>query len=272
MDCITITDLELYSHHGVMKEENVLGQKFLVSAKLYTDVAKAGRTDDIEDSIDYASVAHFIENFMKNRTFQLIEAVACQLANELLYAYDLVKCVSILVKKPWAPILLPLDTVSVEITRGWQRAYLSVGSNIGEKEEHIRQAIELLKETKGIKNVRVSNLIVTKPYGYKEQDDFLNGAISLDTLLQPEELLTTLHDIEEKGERVRDIHWGPRTIDLDLLLYGDIIMETKDLILPHRELHLRKFVLEPLAELAPWTRHPVLGKTIAELRDEVEDE
>ena len=113
--------------------------------------------------------------------------------------------------------------------------------------------------------LKVSDFLVTAPYGGVEQDDFLNGALALKTLLTPQELLERLHEIEQKAHRERLIHWGPRTLDLDILLYDDLVLDTPDLIIPHVEMHLRDFVLIPLAQIAPWKRHPVLGLTVSQM-------
>ena len=132
MDQIQIKDLECYSHHGVLKEENVLGQKFLVSATMYCDTKKAGLTDELAYSVNYAEAAHLIYEHMQENQYQLLETIAEKLADLLLHAYPCLEQVDISVKKPWAPILLPLDTVSVTISRKWEKVYVCVGSNMGD--------------------------------------------------------------------------------------------------------------------------------------------
>ena len=268
MDQIIIKDLEVYGHHGVLKEENVLGQKFLVSMSLSLPLRKAGYSDDIEDSIDYAKVSHLVKEEMEKTTFQLIEALAEHLCDAILTAFPQVWSITMELKKPWAPILLPLDTVSVRLERTRHEVYLSVGANIGDRQKNITDAIDLLNDDKKIDVVRVSELIETKPYGVTDQPDFLNGAIFIRTLYEADELLKKIHEIEAKLGRERKEHWGPRTIDLDILYFDDEVIESEELTVPHIEIEKREFVLEPLNEIAPWKKHPVTGKTTIEMLKE----
>ena len=123
---IRIEDLEVFANHGVFPEENVLGQKFLVTAVLYTDTRKAGKTDDLTASIHYGEVSAFIERYLREHTFQLLERAAESLAEEMLLSYPLLRKVRLTIKKPWAPVKLPLKTVSVTIERGWHTAYIAL--------------------------------------------------------------------------------------------------------------------------------------------------
>lgn len=268
-DEIQIRDLEVFANHGVFPEETRLGQKFLLSLTMYADTRKAGTGDCLEDSIDYGAVSHFMTDYMKQHTWKLIEAAAEHLAEELLLRYPLLKGVTLELKKPWAPVGLPLDTVAVKITRFWHRAYLGLGSNLGDKETYLNQAVEALDETRGCQVEKVSSYLVTEPYGGVDQDDFLNACLCLKTYLSPEELLKRLHEIEQDAHRERIIRWGPRTLDLDILLYDDLILETEDLILPHMDMENREFVLKPLCEIAPNLRHPILHKTMRQLADQL---
>ena len=270
LDQIKIKNLEVFANHGVFPEENKLGQKFLVSLTMYTDTRKAGKTDELTASIHYGEVSQFIDSYMKTHTFQLIERVAEELAEELLVQVPLLQKVQLEVKKPWAPVGLPLETVSVEIERQWHTAYIALGSNIGDSEKYLNDAVEQLKELPNTTVETCSKYYVTPPYGMVEQDDFLNACLKLRTLMTPEELLEELHKIEQGAGRERIIHWGPRTLDLDIIFYDDLVMEKEELCIPHVEMHKRKFVLEPLHEIAPYKRHPVYGKTVREMLEELD--
>lgn len=269
MDKIKIHNLEVFAKHGVFPEENVLGQKFVISAVLYTSTRKAGVTDELTYSVNYGEVSHFIKDYVEGHTWKLLESVVEHLAEELLLQFPLLHQVDLAIQKPWAPIGLPLDTVSVEISRKWHTAYIALGSNIGDTKGYLDFAVKSLDERKDCQVQKVSDYLVTKPYGGVEQDDFLNGALELRTMLEPEELLDVLHEIEKAAHRERKIHWGPRTLDLDILLYDDLVLDTQDLHIPHVEMHLRDFVLIPMAQIAPWKRHPLTGKTMDEMRGNI---
>ena len=270
MDKIEIKNLEIFANHGVFPEENVLGQKFVISATLYTDTRKAGLTDELTASIHYGEVSHMITKFTKEHTYKLLEALAENLCQMLLQELPLLKMITLRVEKPWAPVALPLETVAVEITRGWHTAYVAFGSNLGDKKKFLDDGIQRLRTTPSCEVEAVSEYLVTEPYGGVEQDEFLNGVLKLRTLLTPEELLDRLHELEAAANRERIIHWGPRTLDLDILFYDNEIIDTPDLHIPHIDMENRDFVLKPMDEIAPYYRHPVLNKTIHQLLNELE--
>ena len=143
-------------------------------------------------------------------------------------------------------------------------AYVALGSNLGDKEANLRKALELLQE-RGVEIVKTSTFISTEPYGVTDQPTFLNGVCEVRTSLEPLALLHTLLEIEQEMGRVRLRHWGERNIDLDLLLYEDVVLDTEELKLPHPDMQNRDFVLLPLDEIAPEIIHPTLQKTIHEL-------
>ena len=149
-------------------------------------------------------------------------------------------------------------------------AYIGFGSNIGDRMAHIQSAIAILSKTEGIALKRVSSIYKTEPVGYEAQAQFLNGVAAIQTSLSPLSLLHTLKDIETAIGRKHRIRWGPREIDLDILIYGDLCVQTEELVIPHPEMHLRGFVLVPLAEIAPDLVHPVFQESIQTLLNRFE--
>lgn len=269
MDFITITNLEVFAHHGVFPEENENGQNFYINAKLYLSTRNAGLTDELSQSVHYGEVCELIYRHMREHTYKLLETVAEQLAAEIFESYPLVERLRLEICKPHAPITLPFENVSVTIERGWQRAFVAFGSNMGERRDYIEKALTAMKEHKQIRVKKISSVYETKPYGGVEQEDFLNGAVMMDTLLYPKELLAFLQDLEKRAGRERTIHWGPRTLDLDILFYGDRRIWEDDLTVPHPDMKNRDFVLKPMAEIAPYFIHPVYGKTMKEMLKEL---
>jgi len=143
--------------------------------------------------------------------------------------------------------------------------YVALGSNIGDRQKNLHAAIGLMNGVEGISVLRLSSFHDTKPVGGPPQPNYLNAVAEVETDLPPARLLAELQRIEKQLGRTRDVRWGPRTIDLDILLMGDTIADEPGLTIPHPRMHERRFVLEPLCELAPDAVHPVLKKTMREL-------
>lgn len=269
MDKMFIRELELFGFHGVFEEEKRLGQKFILSLELDLDLKSAGRTGDLTKSVHYGELCEKIDQEFTRESFELIEAVALKLADFILTEYKLVKGVKVFLKKPWAPVKKHLDTVEIMVERRRHKAYIGLGSNIGDKEKYLKEAINKISDERNTEIGKQSSFITTKPWGYLDQEDFLNAVIEIETTLEPEELMDLLLKIEAELDRERTIKWGPRTIDLDIIMYDDLISSNERVILPHPRMHEREFVLKSLNEIAPYIMHPVLNKRVFTLLEEL---
>lgn len=265
MDTIKIENLKIFAYHGVFEEEKRNGQDFYVNGVLKSDLKKAGMTDNLLDSTHYGEVCLQIKKSLTETKYDLIERACERAIEDILFQFPLIREVTLEVRKPNAPIPMEFDSVSVEITRGWHKVYIAFGSNMGEKEKYIMDAVQKFLDSKFFKKVRVSDFYYSSPYGGVQQDDFVNGVLEAETILEPYELLDFLHELEAKAQRVREQHWGPRTLDLDIIFYDDLIMDEELLQIPHKDMKNRDFVLVPLVGLAPYKRHPVFHITVEEM-------
>ena len=147
------------------------------------------------------------------------------------------------------------------------RVYIAMGSNLGDREATLLAALRMMGEQPGIVVRRRSEFLETDPVGPPGQGKYLNAAVEIDTTLPPEDLLAALKQIEARlgRDRSKEVRWGSRTCDLDILLIDDSVIDTADLKVPHPYLHERTFMLEPLVQIAPDVVHPVLGKTMGQL-------
>jgi dihydroneopterin aldolase/2-amino-4-hydroxy-6-hydroxymethyldihydropteridine diphosphokinase len=156
----------------------------------------------------------------------------------------------------------------MDINHDQHTAYIGLGSNMGDREGYLNKALQWMNGGQS-KLGRVSRFYTTKPVGYTRQPDFINCVAELQTRMTPRELLDFLQDIEIRLKRERTIRWGPRTIDLDILLYDDAIIKEATLEIPHPRMHERLFVLVPLSEIAANVIHPVLKRSINDLKEEL---
>lgn len=269
-DFIKVTNLKVFAYHGVLEEEKKNGQDFYLNARVYVDMRKAGLSDELEDTINYDKVCIFLAEVFAEKIYDTIEAAAEYTVQEIMVNFPTIEAMELEVCKPHAPLTYVPENISVTIYREWHTVYLSFGSNEGDSIGHINEALVMLKEPYAIRNVKRSELIITKPYGPVEQNDFVNGCLEMETYMEPEELVNFIHEIEDYFERDRSVRWGPRPIDLDILFFDDYIYNSKTLTIPHVDMENRMFVLEPLSELCPGRRHPVWGKSVAQLKKELE--
>ena len=271
MDKMYIKDLEVYGHHGVFKEEKTLGQRFLISLELFFSLREAGITDDLTKTVHYGELCQLVEEEFNKENYDLIEKATEKLAEFILLKYDLVQRVKVKIKKPWAPIGKPLQYAAVEIDRKWHTSYIGIGGNMGDKEKNVKEALKLINNSNHTKITKTSKFYETSPVGYLAQEDFLNCAIEVKTLLNPLELVRFMLSIEKELKRERTVRWGPRTIDLDVLLYDNIISSQEEIIIPHPRMQERMFVLEPLCDIAPYVMHPILNKTVIEIKESLKN-
>lgn len=269
---IKIENLEIYAYHGVFQEEKEKGQLFYINATLFGDLKKAGVSDCLVDSTHYGEVCLQMKKSMTEKSYDLIERAAEKTIEDVLLHFPLVKAITLELRKPHAPIPMKFSSVSVTLTRKWHKAYIAFGSNMGDKEQYIREGIEEIRKSIYFRNLKTSDLYYSMPYGGVEQDDFVNGVLEVETMLEAEELLEFLHDVEHMANRERIQHWGPRTLDLDIILFDDEVIDQKDLVIPHKDMKNRDFVLVPLAQLAGYVRHPIYGITIDEMVQNLKEE
>lgn len=268
-DFIKITNLEIYAYHGVLEEEKKNGQVFLLNLKLYMPLRKPGLSDALADAVNYDEVCTLVVDVFTKEIYDLIEKAAEVTVEAVLKQFPALEAVELELCKPDAPITCAPENVSVNIYREWHKVYLSIGSNHEDALWYLEEACRRIQESSYIKGFQKSSILQTKPYGPIEQPDFQNGCVAFETYMEPEELLAFLNQIEAELKRERVLRWGPRTIDLDILFYDDLVYNSETLTIPHIDMQNRMFVLEPLFELCPYFRHPLLGKSVEQMRAEL---
>ncbi|MDE6551320.1 MAG: 2-amino-4-hydroxy-6-hydroxymethyldihydropteridine diphosphokinase [Clostridia bacterium] len=267
-DTISVTGIEAHGYIGVYAKEKKVGQKFIVDFTLH--FGSIGATDRLDDTVDYSKAAQRVKSYIESAECDLIETAAADIARMLIRENG-VTGVSVTVHKPEAPIGFKFSDVSVTCNLLWQDVCLGLGSNIGDKRAHLDYAVAKLKECEHCKDLTVSDYYVTSPYGVVDQDDFVNACVRLHTYLTPLELLDMCLAIEKERGRERTLRWGPRTLDIDILLYGREVISSPSLTVPHPDMDRRRFVLEPLSDIAGDFIHPLIGKSIRRMSEELKD-
>ena len=262
-DRISLRGVRATGYHGVFEHERRDGQEFVVDVDLTLDLARAGTTDDLADTYDYGALATAVVARIEGEPYDLIERLASVVADDVLR--DLrVDDVRVTVHKPQAPVPVPFEDVAVTVTRGRPPVpvVVAVGANLPRDDVVPRETVAEVTEGIGLfgplADARVSALFETDPVGGPpDQPVYVNAVVVGTTRLSPRELLATLHETEASFDRTREVRWGARTLDLDLVQYGDpatgadVRSADPSLTLPHPRAHERSFVLVPWADVDP---------------------
>lgn len=264
MDTIFVKGLEISACHGVNDSEKTEPQPFVFDVELGYDLYKAGKSDDLKDTVNYSSVCKAITEVVQTNSFNLIEKLAAESCMVLMERFP-VKRAAVTLEKPEAPMNRKFKSVGVKTEYVRELAYLSLGSSLGDRKSYIDSAVRKLSETRGIKVKKRSAYIETEPYGNVAVNKFLNAAVEIETFLPPHALLAEIHRIESECGRVRDKRWDDRTLDIDIIFYGDRIIRCADLVVPHPEYHKRDFVLSPLKAIAGDFICPIFNKKVRDI-------
>ncbi len=254
-DQIMIEGMTFRTLIGVLEHEKVHPQPVVVDLSMFVMPVQASRTDRLEQSISYAAAYERISQIIETEHFNLVERLAGCIAEQLLLDHETLMALTVTVKKPKAPLPGPFNHAGVTLTRSRgdfglsTQVDLSLGSNLGDRLDTLRQAVRLLAGHPEIELVASSSVYETTPVGLVDQPDFLNLVARIRTTLDPFRLLAVCQEIESGFGRQRLIRWGPRTLDIDLLTYGHLITHSARLTLPHPRMQERAFVQVPLHEL-----------------------
>lgn len=265
MDTVLIRGLEVSACHGVRPFEKVTPQKFIFDVDICCDFYAAAEDDDLSKTVNYSLACDVIVEFCKGHTFDLIEKLAYSCAFLLLDSFPSANKVKLSLYKPQAPVKQKISTVGVAVEVNRERAFLSLGSSLGDKRAYLDEGIKKLEKTAGIKVKKVSSYIETQPYGGVAKNKFLNCAAEIETYLTPRNLLNEIHRIELECGRERKERWGDRTLDIDIIFFGRQQISEEGLEIPHPEYLKRDFVLKPLKEIAGGFICPNLNKKLSDL-------
>ena len=277
-DRIHLRGVEAFGYHGVLPDEKRDGQPFVVDVVMELDLATAGGSDELDDTVSYAEIAGEVVARITGPSFDLIERLAEVVADDVL-RHRLVDAATVTVHKPQAPVGHPFTDVAVEVhrTRGVP-VVVALGANLGDARATLESAVRAVADLPGMRVRAVSPLVETDPVGGPDQPTYLNAVLVGDTTLDPDDLLPRLHEIEADHGRTREVRWGARTLDLDLIQVGtpasgsEVRREEPALTLPHPRAHERGFVLVPwsLADPAATIRADGQVRPVADLVGEVD--
>jgi dihydroneopterin aldolase/2-amino-4-hydroxy-6-hydroxymethyldihydropteridine diphosphokinase len=273
LDQVRLTGVGARGFHGVLEHERRDGQDFVVDVVLHLDTHAAAAADALDRTVDYGAIAIAVADAIRGEPVQLIETLAARIATVCLQPAQ-VHTADVVIHKPQAPITETFADVMVAIRREREhapleggalrrrpiapvQAVLSLGTNLGEREATLRSAVAGLAATPGIEIDVVSPPVETAPVGGPHQPDYLNAVVLISTELPARELLDVCHRIESAHGRERLVHWGPRTLDIDIIRYGGLISSMPDLVLPHPRARQRAFVLAPWLLADPHATLPV---------------
>ncbi|MBA7508234.1 Bifunctional folate synthesis protein [subsurface metagenome] len=263
---ILIKDLNLFGYHGVKESEKKDGQNFRFNIEIFISKSSFLNDDSIENTLNYSEVIKLIKRINSSERFNLLETFSQTVAEDIMKISPLVDKVIVRIEKTSPPIKENLESVGVEYVldrkreekdkfeKGKVDIYLSLGSNVGDRENNLRKAVDLISSNPNINVVKVSSIYETEPMYLKDQNSFYNVVLQAHTGIElgPFEMIGFLKGIEyDFGRRGSEKKYGPRIIDIDLLYYGEMVIESDFLTLPHPGIEERKFVLAPLSEIAP---------------------
>lgn len=260
-----LSNLEFYGYHGYFPEENVLGQRFKVSIEAYGELSLSHTSGDLDDSVSYVDIFDVVKEVFYSKKYKILEQLGYDIGKAIIAKFFRIKSVQVLVMKPEVPIPVTCDYFGIqqEIKRE-TIAYLGLGSNLGDREGYLNSAIHQLDFHKEIEVTKTSKVYETDPFGYEDQGMFLNMVVEVKTSLSPRALLKYCNHIESNLLRQRDVKWGPRTIDVDILTYEDYTSDEEILTLPHPGVTQRAFVLLPLKDVVE-ADFSINGKNIDEM-------
>ncbi|MCL2642262.1 MAG: 2-amino-4-hydroxy-6-hydroxymethyldihydropteridine diphosphokinase [Candidatus Bathyarchaeota archaeon] len=256
-------------------------QAFTVDVELWADISKSYLSDDLQDTVNYAGIYDIITSVVETQSFLLVERLSYVIMEKVFLYDSRIQRIKIRTVKNNAPLAGQVDCIGVEVEKSRDyilmqaknvkarsegvvvntgvapkagvdveyKAVLALGSNVGDRNQNIQKALEMLSDSTGITVLNKSKLYETEPVGYIDQEKFYNAAILIETTLNPFELYSQIKSIENNLGRKKTFRWGPRLIDIDIIAYSGCVINTKGLTLPHKEYLQRAFVLKPLSDM-----------------------